>query len=221
MQQIWARPHQNTTPRTHISSHASGAVTVPRISEDGKVEFLLIDYTDVERRERTKRCLMGKRDERNNRESPIETLKREMRHEALTDKNGEFLCEWVIPEKKVVLTDLVPDHEDPTGWHLKIFFLVMIQGVLRTENMTEEGLRPEILGPPKYYDAAEVLDKLVSCEWLSKDVHVRALKAGLFALAQSHPRVAARYSRTVDIYCNGFDRNTLKSIVCDYLRRFV
>jgi len=213
--QTWAKSTQ-TTLRTHISSHAAGMVVV-KIAEDGEVEFLLIDYTI--RGQTTKRCLMGKQDSKT--DSPIDTLRREMQEEAIANQSSDFECEFV-GRSPIILTELVYDHEDARGWHLKMFHLVnLVRGELRTDILVErDGIEEEILGPPTWYDASEALE-MVSLEGASKPVHMRALKAALLMLVSMYPKVAEKYSQTADIYCNGVDRRPLKPIVIDYLKRFV
>jgi len=192
-------------------------MVVVKIAEDGKVEFLLVDYTI--RGQKTKRCLMGKQDSKT--DSPIDTLRREMREEAIADKSPDFLCE-LVGKTPIVLTETVYDQEDERGYHLKMFSLVkIVTGKLRTDILVErDGIEEEILGPPTWYDAAEALE-MVSPESASKPVHVRALKAALLMLVSMYPKVAARYSQIADIYCGGVDRRPFKPIVIDYLKRFV
>jgi hypothetical protein len=192
-------------------------MVIVRKGDAGKVEILLIDYTIG--KETTKRCLMGRQEGTD--ESPIGTLKREMYQEALED-GSSFQCRFAGP-KPVVLTDLVDDQFDQSGYHLKIFFLTEItEGVLRTEVLKEEdGLVDEFLGPPKYHDIEESLDKFASGEWKSKWVHVKAVKSALLALAESDAKIRARYSRAVETYCHGVNQNPLgPNMIREYLNRF-
>ncbi len=200
---------------SHIASHAAGMVIV-RKGDLGRVEILLIDY--LIRGQTTKRCLMGRQEGKT--ESPIDTLKREMREEALAE-NSAFRCGFPV-KKPIIFTELVPDQQDSSGYHLKLFFLVeMREGVLRKDVLVEkDGLEEEVLGPPAYHEIGEVLDKLTSGEWKSKFAHVQAIKAALPTLVDSDPEIAARYSEVVGMYCRDVNRDPLTPMICGYLRRF-
>lgn len=199
--------------RTYVASHASGAV-IYRMSSDGTVEFLLIEYTV--NGEKTLRCIMGKQDSRQ--ESPTDTLHREVEQEAV-DPAYPFRCEFA--DRPILTCELVPDQEDSRGFHLKIFQLVtLVDGVLRTKDLQDDSGRfPELLGPPQWIEA-EIAIRRMASEVGGKWAHIQAIKTALIALMSRDRKVSYKYASVAQEFCEGIEIKPPAPMAMEYLKRF-